>query len=447
MTSGRRLLLCGLLVLAALAPIPFLGDLRVRTGAMIALWGAAHLAYLASAWIVTRREPRAPVPFREANARRDRGALVPVLCIAVLARAAFLPTEPMLSEDVYRYLWDGRLVARGVNPYGSAPDDSALAAHRDPLLAKLNHAGVPTIYPPAAQILFASVAAVSTDPRAFKAALLVAEGALVAALLLLLRARGLPPERLLLYAWNPLVIVESYGSGHLDLVLAGFLLVSLALLERGRRVPAGIAWALAVATKYTPLLLAPFLARRSLWDLLAAGAATLVLLYLPFSGAGAALGTGLGTYARHWEFNGSLYPLLAGATGSGERARWILAAALAAAVLAISWRARSATWAALAVLACALVLSPTVFPWYLVPLVALLPLHPSPALLSFSGLVALSYLPLPRYHATGEWALPAWIPWVEYGGAALFALAAIAWRRRAAAQERRIAWTRESVPT
>ena len=439
MTSERRLHLCGLLVLVALAPIPFLGDLRVRTGAMIALWGAAHLAYLAAVWMV---------------ARGTRTSLASIVVLAALLRAVFLPTEPTLSEDVYRYLWDGRLVTHGVNPYAFAPDDPELAPLRDPLFERMNHAHVPTIYPPAAQLVFASVSAVSQDPRAFKAALLVAETALLLALLALLRARGLPAERILVYAWNPLVVVESYGSAHLDLVLAALLLGSLALLERGRRVPAGIAWALAVTTKYTPLLLAPWLARRRAWTALAAGAVTIVLLYLPFLGAGSALGTGLVTYARHWEFNGSLYPLLQSWTGSGERARWILSATLAAATLWISWRARSGTGAALAILAATIVVSPTVFPWYLVLLVALLPLHTSPAVLAFSGLVVLSYAPLPRYHATGEWTLPAWIPWVEYGGAAFVAIAAAgaaaaAARRRsaAAAQERRTAWARESVPT
>jgi hypothetical protein len=446
MRTQRRLLAFGLLFLGALAPIPFLGDLRVHTGAMIAFWLAAHSAYLGAVWIVTRSRPRggaeaAPLP-------SSRAMLAIILAIGVLARILFLPSEPTLSEDVYRYLWDGRLVTRGVNPYAAAPNDPSLGVHRDPLLEKLNHPGVPTIYPPAAQLFFAGVAAVSTDPRVFKASLLVAEAALVLALLTLLRARGLAPERLVLYAWNPLVVVESYGSGHHDLVLASLLVVSLALLERGRRGTAGIAWALAAATKYTPLLLVPFFVRRRAWGFLAAGVATIVLLTAPFVGAGSRLGTGLGTYLRHWEFNGPLYPLLAKGTGSGDVARGILAVALALATLVVARRARSASGATLAVFACALAASPTVYPWYLVPMVALLPLHPSATLFAFSGLVALSYAPMPRYHALGEWTLPAWIPWIEYGGAALAAFAAAtAAKRKPPAQERRIAWAKESVPT
>lgn len=448
MRTQHRLLLFGLLFLTALAPIPFLGDLRVRTNAMIALWLGAHAAYLGGVWVVMRAPPSgAGVAPNAAGNPRSPATLACVLAIAVLARLLFIPTLPTLSEDVYRYLWDGRLVTRGVNPFAAPPNDPSLATHRDPLLQKLNHPGVATIYPPAAQFFFAGVAAVSTDPRVFKAALLAVEGALVLALLALLRRRGLAPERVLLLAWNPLVVVECYGSGHHDLVLAAFLLVSLALLERGRRIPAGIAWGLAAATKYTPLLLVPFFARRRVWGFLAAGAVTGILLTIPFLGAGSSMTSGLGAYLRHWEFNGPLYPVLAGATGSGDVARGILAAALGVSTLVVALRARSASAAALAVLACALVASPTVYPWYLVPMIALLPLHPSAALLAFSGLVALSYAPLPRYHALGEWTLPVWIPWVEYGGAALVALAAAARRKRAASQERRIAWAKESVPT
>jgi len=77
-----------------------------------------------------------------------------------------------------------------------------------------------------------------------------------------------------------------------------------------------------------------------------------------------------------------------------------------------------------------------VFPWYVVPVVALLPLHPDWGMVAFSGLIALSYLPLPAYRVTGVWGLPGWVLWVEYGGlaavwAAVTARALMRGRRRA----------------
>ncbi len=386
--------------------IALLGDLGQRTHAMLLLWGAAHLAYAAAAWTVLRRAST-PAP--------HRSALPVILMAGLLARALLIPAAPSLSEDVYRYLWDGRLVAHGVNPYPHPPSDPALARFHDDLLRRLNHGEIPTIYPPAAQFLFAAVSLVSATPTAWKLLLLALEFVLVLALLRLLRSRGLPRERLLLYYWNPLVLVESFGSGHIDLAAASFLVLALMLHEGKRPAKAGIALAAAVLTKYVPGLIVPWLIRRRAWVLLAAMVVTAALLAAPFLSAGTALTTGLRIYARHWEFNSAAYHLLRERMHSEPAIRRVLAAAGLLASLVIGWRARSATGATFACLTAFLLLSPTVFPWYLVPAVALLPLHPDWGMLAFSGLAALSYLPLPAYRETGVWTLPAWILWVEYG--------------------------------
>ncbi|MGE5175097.1 MAG: glycosyltransferase 87 family protein [Hyphomicrobiales bacterium] len=421
MTRHALLLLLGVPAAIALASLAAAGDLGLHARTLVLVWGAAHVLYLGASWVA----------LRGAASRRARTVAL-VLAVGLVPRLALLPQAPTLSEDLYRYLWDGRLVAAGVNPFPHPPDDPALARFQDGLLRKLNHADVPTIYPPAAQLLFGATARIEASPRAWKATLFVLEAILVAALAFLLARRGAAPERLLLYYWNPLVVVEGYGQGHLDVALAAFLLLALALDARGRRIGAGIAFALAVLTKYVPLLLLPALVRRRRWALLGTAAVAGALLFLPFAGAGRSLGGGLLAYARNWEWNGSLYALLRPLFHRGEPPRFLLAAALAVAALVVTRRARTLTGAALALWMAFLIASPTVFPWYLVPAVALLPLHPDPGLLVFSGLVALSYLPLPAYRATGVWTLPPWIPWVEYGGLALAWIAAAALARRRA---------------
>lgn len=426
------LLLLGSLIVLLLAPIALLGDLgrgdRMRP--FLLLWGAAHAAYLAAAWWVLR----GPQP-------RGTSALPIILGAGLLARLCLVPVAPTLSEDVYRYLWDGHLVARGVNPYPHPPTDPVLAPFHGELLHRLNHAEIPTIYPPAAQLLFGAVARLSATPLAWKLSLLAVELALLLALLDLLRRRGLPSERLLLYYWNPLVLVESFGSGHVDLAAAAFLVAAIALYEARRAIPAGISFALAVLTKFVPGLLAPWFLRRRAWALLAGAAVTGAILAAPFRDAGPALTTGLQIYARHWEFNGAAYGILRAAIPPGPDVhsqaavhaeavtRSILAAAAIVVILVISLRARSASGAALAVMTAFLLLSPTVFPWYAVPAVALLPLHADLGILAFSGLIALSYVPLPLFRATGLWALPSWVLWVEYGGLVTAWAVAIAVRR------------------
>ena len=444
------LLSLGALIVTSSASIAMLGDLGERTRTMLLLWGAAHAAYLAAARWVLRTAPAGAEPGAASRAPRASGLPI-VLAVGLLARASIIPAPPTLSEDVYRYLWDGRLVAHGVNPFPHAPSDPALERYHSELIHHLNHAGVPTIYPPAAQILFGAVALVSATPLAWKLALLLLESILLYALLDLLRRRGLPSERLLLYYWNPLVLVESFGSGHVDLAAAAFLVTMVSLYERKRAAWAGLSFALAVLTKYVPGLILPWLIRRRAWLLLGVAAVAAALLAAPFLGAGPALATGLRTYARHWEFNGALFHLLRETIDSEIRIRRILAGAGIAATLAIAWRARSASGAAFASMVAFLLLSPTVFPWYAVPVVAFLPLHADWGMLAFSGLLALSYVPLPLYRGTGVWTLPGWVLWVEYGGlVGAWALAA-AWRLvragRKRDQDRARAWTSESTPT
>ncbi|HEY6572527.1 MAG TPA: glycosyltransferase 87 family protein, partial [Candidatus Eisenbacteria bacterium] len=285
-------------------------------GQLLVPWLAAHACYLLAVWLVAQR-----------GARLRTWLLI---AVGLLPRLLLLPAEPRLSEDIYRYLWDGRLVAEGVNPFPHAPADPALARYHDALLGHLNHADVPTIYPPMAQYLFGAAARLAVEPWAWKATLLALEALLLLALVSLLRARGLPPERLLLYFWNPLVIVESFGSGHVDLAAAAFLLFALALHEGKRPRLSGLAFAAAVLVKYMPLLLAPALLRRRAYGTLAVAAIAGAALFIPFVAAGPALWTGLSTYLRNWEFNGSLYALARPLFQTGEPPRLLLAALVAA---------------------------------------------------------------------------------------------------------------------
>jgi len=442
----RLLLILGISILLLLAPVAAMGDLGVHAHALLTLWLLSHACYLAAAWMV----------LRPSKAVEETLSLWFILGIGLAVRLVLIPTAPTLSEDVYRYLWDGRLVAHGVNPFPRAPDDPSIASFRDSLFHHLNHVHVPTIYPPAAQFLFGAVAWIHATPWTFKAALLLFEIALWIALLTLFRRRSIPRERLLLLAWNPLVILESYGSGHLDLVTASLFVATLALLEARRPIAAGAAFALSTLTKYTPLLLVPYLTRKRQAAALAVAGIVAIALYFPFLAAGPALWTGLRIYMNHWDFNGSLYLILRGWIANDRTVRMLLAGALGVATLAISVRARSAEGAATGLWIAYLIASPTVFPWYVVPLVALLPLCPNPAVLVFSGLVALSYALLPAYRATGVWRLPVWVPWVEYGGAALAAGAVKAMALRGARhgtesgeppQARRAAWVSERPPT
>jgi alpha-1,6-mannosyltransferase len=220
---------------------------------------------------------------RAARRASPRAVLVFILGLAALMRALIL-FAPAHSTDVYRYVWDGRVQAAGVNPYRYIPADPALEALRDeaiyPNINRREYA--PTIYPPTAQLVYWAATRLAETVTVMKAAMLAFEALAIWAILKLLAERRLPSSLVLIYAWHPLAIWEVAGSGHVDIVAVAFMLLSMLAAETGRRWPAGAALALATLTKFMPLALAPALWRRWDWRMPVAFAATAVALYLPY---------------------------------------------------------------------------------------------------------------------------------------------------------------------
>ena len=190
------------------------------------------------------------------------GRLIPfILLVAALLRLGPLLLPPYLSNDIYRYVWDGWVQGAGINPYRYIPSDEALRPLRDemiyPNINRVNYAR--TIYPPAAEMIYFAVTCLSEGVTAMKLAMLAFDGGTIFLILCLLRRDGAPPERVLIYAWHPLTVWEIAGSGHVDAALC--FLLTLAFLARRRSMPMWTAAALAGATliKYFPILLMPAL--------------------------------------------------------------------------------------------------------------------------------------------------------------------------------------------
>ena len=192
----------GIAVEACLVGMVALGDLRQHVAAFQALFLTAFAAML--------------VAFFAVRGGQVRHALVLIVACAAVFRITAVVAEPTLSDDIYRYLWEGRVVLDGSNPYLNAPDSPHLAHLRDDLHASINHPEMTSIYPPAAQVVFAASQLLSSRPWSFKLLAALADLGVVAILCGLLAARGRPRELVLVYAWHPLPIVEFAASGHLD---------------------------------------------------------------------------------------------------------------------------------------------------------------------------------------------------------------------------------------
>ena len=179
--------------------------------------------------------------WRSAGSRR---ALVVILGVAGAMRVAVVLAPPYLSSDIYRYVWDGRVIAAGINPYRYIPSDPHLAALRDaaifPHINRSTYAH--TIYPPAAEAIFFAVTRVGESPTVMKAAMVGFEAIAVALLLLMLVSSGQPASRIIVYAWHPLPLWEFAGSGHIDAAIVAFVALALWSGRRARGTLSRIGW-------------------------------------------------------------------------------------------------------------------------------------------------------------------------------------------------------------
>jgi hypothetical protein len=354
---------------------------------------------------------------RSAGTRRARIAELAVICaVGILWRAVGWAHLPTLSNDAYRYVWDGHLILHGVSPYLHPPDDPALAHLRDGVIWP--HVGwptAPTIYPPGAEALFTLVNLLTPlSFGAWKAVLALCDLATGGLMIFALRQRGLDPRRAILYWWSPLPLLEFALNAHLDAV--AILLTLAAVLAacatwHGARAAAGMLLGLAALVKLYPLLFVVVLARRAdraFW--LALGGITL-LGYAWLAPLGLGGGGFLGTYF-HQRFvdQGLLERYLALALLRFHATDTIISVAeflvLGLAVLgvlawrlglapmgneAIAWRVRPAREIAehdeiagwgraiagvLALTAAVLALAPHVLPWYAAAFLPFLALSP-----------------------------------------------------------------------
>lgn len=348
--------------------------------------------------------------------RPEGGRVRDIFLAALILRAVLLLSPASLSDDLYRYLWEGQVALDGGNPYLSPPadprwSDAGAPTAADPIRLQVNHPEVSSIYPPLALWLFAGLGAIRYDPLSIKVAMGLCDALIALVLALVLRGRRRSLAGAWLYALHPLAAVEAAGSGHLE--PAALLCVVLAIWAWDRGRP-GWGWAaLGAALKLLPAVLLLSLWRRAtpLQMLLVLG--VLLATALPFLDAGALLTRGLSTYAQHWSFNGSLFPLLAWAFGANARPLALCLGALVSAVV-LARRADPAEimlWVGGAFV----LLSPTVHPWYIawawVP--ALVCGVQAWSLLA--TLAPLSYAALLHYDpATRTWEEPAWPAWFQY---------------------------------
>jgi len=382
-----------LLLLLALHVLPFV---PVLSFTWIAIIASALFIWLARVLLTTTV---------------SRTALFTLLAAGLIVRASFLNMIPIGSDDVYRYLWDGKVQAQGINPYRYAPSDQELRFLQSDILPdRVNHPDMKTVYFPFTQWMYLLSYHLSGESVwGFKLLLLLAEAATLLTLFLLLRHFAMPPRLLLLYALCPLPVLQFAVDAHLDALGFPLLLGGLLLYARGRVLPGLLLLGLSLAVKPVGLVILPVLFfQENTWTarirVVLVPLITVAVQFLPYL-AGTHPFDALLIFAGNWLFNGPVFSALHVITANNLSTRLVCALLLVLVLLLVVLVPGKRTWPEktyYAILAL-LLLSPVVHPWYVGWLAVVVPLVPRWSGIVYVSTVSLTAFTVLRYVTTGTW--------------------------------------------
>ncbi len=344
-----------------------------------------------------------------------------VIGFAILFRLTLLFHSPVGSDDIYRYVWDGKVAAHGINPFAFAPNDPALSALRtDVLPSRVNHPAMRTIYPPLAQsFFFVSYKLFGDSLAGLKFLLVLAD---LSSIIVLIRLSKLYHVNILrtvfLYAWSPLPIMYFALDGHIDALGIPFLLLSLYFISRKKNISGAVVLGLSVLAKLYPLFIAPVFFtigkgwRKILLPLIPATMLVLgcVMYWEPTGG----LVESFATFNSVFEFNGSVFAIVYKILNSNEHAHTVCAVLFLFWLLMVFALKREPLEKIFLTFLGFIILAPVVQPWYLTWLAALLALRWSTAVFVLLGLSNLINIIVYQYRSSGAWVDNGWLLLAEY---------------------------------
>ncbi len=343
-----------------------------------------------------------------------------IVFFGLLFRLTLVPLTPVASDDIYRYVWDGKVALSGANPFVLAPNDPLLSSlHSEDLPSKINFPGMRTIYPPLAQGFFLTSNLLFGDSIAgMKLLLTLCELCTLLVLLALLRHLAINPAMVVAYAWCPLPIMYFGLDGHIDALGVPLLLLSIYLIIRNRTVSGTFSLGLAGLAKLYPMFVVPLLldVRKNL-----KANATVVLPLIIFSVGCLAyfeptwgLVESFMVYTSQFEFNGSVFSIVNVVLNENTTSHLVCIALFVAWILVVMLLNRSLIEKTFLAFLGFIICSPVVHPWYLSWLAALIVIRWSPAVLSLLILSNLSNVVVYQYKVSGKWVDSPLLMMLEY---------------------------------
>lgn len=401
-----------------------LRNLKAGVMEFILLALAGGILYLISVFAVLRIPP-------------TRRMLNFIFAAGLVFRATLFPLFPSLSDDLYRYRWEGKAQVHGLNPYVVAPSDPKAAFLRDETYPAVNGKNFTTVYGPITELLLRGAYRIASLWPDRSSVLLMKLPALLfdlgigLLLVRLLSLLGLPTTRALIYYWCPLAVVEFGASGHNDAVAVFFLLASIVAAETGAPRLSLTALAASACSKLFAAFLAPVLLVRAHWRDLLWPALLAMAVYFPFRGGLHNVLPGVAVYSGQWRNNDSLFGVIYLLAGSLPAASTVYLAIVAGTAGYMAGRRVPLLRSAYIILGTVLLFAANCFPWYLTWILPLLAVYVNPAWLLFTVTSVLAYHVLIPYEVLGLWQETSLFRILEYLPVYALLIAGWLWKRPA----------------
>jgi len=382
---------------------PYVKDIELYT----ALFISSSLLYLIFVFLINKFDV-------------NKNKLFLIISVLLLLKILFINTEPLGTDDYYRYIWDGKVQVNGINPYKYSPEDSSLQSLQSDILPeKVSYPEIKTIYFPVSQWLFAISYLISGENAiGLKIFYLLFELLLLVSLFYLLKRFSISIKYILIYAALPLITFQFFIDAHIDIVGAVFLIASVTLYFYNKKLLSYVLLGLSISVKPTGLLLIPFLFQNEqrLYNKLKAVFIPLlifIITFLPYVFTATPIDT-LINYSANWTFDGMVYNSLSIFFDDNLTIR-ILCAILFLVVLFFLFISKmdliNKIYLSLFLL---MIFSPVVHPWYLIWFAVLLPVVRSYSGIYFVAAVSLTSISVVNYQLNSVWQESTFVLLIEY---------------------------------
>ena len=295
----RTIIITGFIIEILCIAITYNGDIKKNIPCFAVLYTASFITYIFAIFSVSK-----DAETNEQDNSSSRKVLWAIIIFALMFRITLLPATP--SDDIYRYLWEGKLQLNGINPYSHPPESSSLTHLRDGFFSDINHKHLSTIYPPLTLMVFAIADYVSHTIISMKSVFLVFDVLSIFILLRFLRVMGKDPHNVLTYAWSPLILISFAARGHCDSLQIFLVILALYLCAMRKNLRTVVSIGLAAMSKFIFIIIAPFLIPGKKLKYAVVLLSVIAVLYLPYMSAGKGLFSTLLHFGTQYHFNDSV---------------------------------------------------------------------------------------------------------------------------------------------